>query len=433
MATFAFVFSGFLLDLDMQLEYRRNTRLREHEMSQTIYDLNEQMVIRQKLEADLISSREEISTRLSTLNTNLISLFDMVLISNESQDGGNLVEGSLLKIREILSCQALVFFKPEEKVMRLAGSVGLSEEAFDYLLGFKPDWQQVAPEVQVAPQPGREIGFPAVFMGNVYHAAAGKSIQIRGRQIGYLCALWESAHEFAVDEIIFINGTVDTFGLLFEYSRLNRLIADTAKMQERRRLAQDLHDSVTQSLQGLIFSAETAQVQQKSSPEKLRKTLDMILTGSRQALKEMRMLLYELRLSSISETNIVSLIRNRVAAVEKRAGVRVDFSADASFFLPKKVEAEMYPFMMEALNNSLKHAHAGHVTVSFEMAEDGAWIRIKDDGVGFDQQEEHPGGMGLKNMQERCDRVGASLRLLTQPGEGTSLAVFLPKSCLTNP
>jgi len=397
-------------------------------MSRSIHDLNEQIQLRRQLECDLLSSREEISSRLSALNSNLISLFDMVLISNETQIGGDLVSPSLVKIREILNCQALVFFKQDANEMRLAGSIGLTDDASTYLQSIHPDWQQAAPEVQMAPHPGGEAGFPGVFLGDVYKTAAGKSIQVRGKGIGYLCALWDETHEFGVDEIIFINGTTDTFGLLFEYTRLNHMIADSAKMQERRRLAQDLHDSVTQSLQGLIFSAETAQVQQTKSPEKLHKTLEMISAGSRQALKEMRMLLYELRLSNPSETNLVSLIRNRVAAVEKRAGIQVNFREDTGFFLPKNIETEMYPFMMEALNNSLKHAHARHVSVSFVVEPGGVWIRIQDDGVGFNPAADHSGGMGLKNMRDRCNRVGALYRLTSQPGEGTRVEVFLPRS-----
>lgn len=432
LATFAFVISGFLLELDLQIEERERNLMRQQDMSQSIRDLNEQIHLRQQLESDLLSSREEISARLSALNSNLISLFDMVLISNETQVGGDLISGSLVKIREILSCQALVFFKQEENTMRLTGSIGLTEDASNYLLAIRPDWHQAAPEVQMAPHPGGESSFPMIFLGDMYKAAAGKSIQIRGKVIGYICALWEEPHEFGVDEIIFINGTTDTFGLLFEYSRLNHIIADTAKMQERRRLAQDLHDSVTQSLQGLIFSAETAQVQQTTSPEKLHKTLEMISTGSRQALKEMRMLLYELRLSNPSETNLVSLIRNRVAAVEKRAGVHVSFKEDNGFFLPKNVEAEMYPFMMEALNNSLKHAHASQVSVNFEVEASGMWIRIQDDGIGFNPLDEHTGGMGLKNMRERCNRVGALYKLLSTPGKGTSVEVFLSSNLVNS-
>jgi len=100
----------------------------------------------------------------------------------------------------------------------------------------------------------------------------------------------------------------------------------------------------------------------------------------------------------------------------------------AGFFLPKNIETEMYPFMMEALNNSLKHAHARHVSVSFVVEPGGVWIRIQDDGVGFNPAADHSGGMGLKNMRDRCNRVGALYRLTSQPGEGTRVEVFLPRS-----
>lgn len=425
-ATFSFVVSGFILELDIQMDDRKETHERQQQMATAITALNSQIEAREKLEEDLLASRAALSARLTNLNSSLIGLFDLLLLTGEKDKGTLVINQSLEKVREVLNCRALVFFQSEPSDMKLAGSIGLDKDEQTYMHGIHPDWNSARPVLEHSGQVVGSNTLPEVFLAGKFKLAAGKLLQTHDRHIGYLCALWQDSIELGDEDTILINGTFDTFGLLYEYSRLSRLIADTAKSQERRRLAQDLHDSTTQSLQSLIFMAETAKFHQQNNPEKLTGTLDTIISVLHQVLKEMRLLLYELRLGNPLETNLVTILRSRLAAVEERAGVVVVFKVDPEFFLPKYIEAEIYPLVMEVLNNSMKHAHAKNLNIQFHKLTEGESLLIEDDGVGFDPAAEHEGGMGLLNIRDRCERVGAKLSIKSHPGLGCSVRVLIP-------
>lgn len=142
----------------------------------------------------------------------------------------------------------------------------------------------------------------------------------------------------------------------------------------------------------------------------------------------MRLLVYELRPLALTGFGLVGALQQRLDAVERRSGVEVQLSIDEELELPARVEEELFRIAMEALNNALKHANPTKVTVALRNEEIRGIpcieLSIIDDGKGFDPDtKDDKGGLGLVSMQERIEKLGGELSILSVPGEGTQVKV----------
>ena len=143
-------------------------------------------------------------------------------------------------------------------------------------------------------------------------------------------------------------------------------------------------------------------------------------------LKEMRLLVYQLRPVALEQGGLVGALRQRLDAVERRAGVEVRTVFDEAVMLPTVVEQELYRVAQEALNNTLKHAAATTVTVRIAGGDGLAELTVEDNGRGFETDAEGGAGMGLANMRERVATLQGSLSILSSPGSGTKVSVTVP-------
>jgi len=196
---------------------------------------------------------------------------------------------------------------------------------------------------------------------------------------------------------------------------------------ERNRLARELHDSVTQSLYSLtLFSEAARHLAEEQGLESIEKQINQIGVIGLQALKEMRLLVYELQPPELERDGLVRALRKRLDAVEGRAGIDARIEVEEFASLPGLVEQELFRIAQEALNNALKHAAAGSVVVHLRRENDRIDMIIVDDGVGFDPQSlSDSGGMGLKSIRERTERLGGVVDILTKPGDGTKIKVCI--------
>ncbi len=152
--------------------------------------------------------------------------------------------------------------------------------------------------------------------------------------------------------------------------------------------------------------------------------LQRLSETAQHALKEMRMLVYELRPLALAQDGLLQTLQKRLDAVERRAGVKAHLIADASIDLPLAVERELYHIILEALNNALKHSSANAVVVEISMTGENVQAKVIDNGVGFEpEQAVQQGGMGLSSMRERCANLGASLDIISTPGHGATISV----------
>ncbi|HET9907636.1 MAG TPA: PAS domain-containing protein [Anaerolineales bacterium] len=198
-------------------------------------------------------------------------------------------------------------------------------------------------------------------------------------------------------------------------------------MEERQRLARDLHDSVSQTLYSLTLIAEaTRRLAQNGQLDQVIAQTERLRELSQQSLKEMRLLIFELRLPTLEREGLAKALQQRLDAVEKRAGVDAKLIVENVDRLPVLVEEGLFYMAYEALNNSLKHAAATKMTVSLRAIEDIVELQVVDNGKGFDVQSvSETGGMGLTNLNHRAQKLMAQLEITSIPEKGTSVKIVV--------
>jgi signal transduction histidine kinase len=202
---------------------------------------------------------------------------------------------------------------------------------------------------------------------------------------------------------------------------------EVATLEERTRLARDLHDSATQSLySATLFSEAGKELAAAGDLESAQHYLGRVGEVVHQALKDMRLLVFELRPQVLEKEGLVGALQRRLDAVEKRAGMEARLISDELPPLPDEVTYGLYRIAQEALNNILKHAEAEAVTVTIRSDGEHVSLEVADDGQGFDLDEAREGGgMGLVSMGERAAQLGGELTIDSTMGQGTKVKVSL--------
>jgi two-component system nitrate/nitrite sensor histidine kinase NarX len=198
-----------------------------------------------------------------------------------------------------------------------------------------------------------------------------------------------------------------------------------AALQERQRLAQNLHDAVNQSLFSAGLIAEVLPRLWERNPDEARRSLEDLRRLTRGALAEMRALLAELRPSTLTDAELSDLLRLLGNAFTGRTNIPVAVTVDGKGSLPAETQVALYRICQEALNNIAKHAKAGQVELDVRYVPGGLELHIRDNGRGYTTSDlTSPGHYGLGMMRERAEAVGAVLTLTSRPGKGTEVAVF---------
>jgi PAS domain S-box-containing protein len=203
-----------------------------------------------------------------------------------------------------------------------------------------------------------------------------------------------------------------------------------AIIEERQRMARELHDSVSQSLHSLnLFSETLTSSLSKGNKERTLQLADRLQESARQALKEARLMLYQLQPSELeAEIDLAEEIKARLVEVEERAGVRASVKVKGEASLcPVEWRENLFRITMEALNNSLKHSQARNVTIRIHYSATKIEIEVCDDGIGFEPGRNRMGGMGMRTMRERSELLGGNLVVHSSPGKGTSIKVQVEK------
>jgi signal transduction histidine kinase/PAS domain-containing protein len=253
----------------------------------------------------------------------------------------------------------------------------------------------------------------------------GVPLRVQERIIGMIALDRQQPGGYTEEDVRLATAFADMAALAIENARLYRQAEQLAVVRERERLARELHDSVTQSLYSLTLLAEAGRrLAGAGDLERVEKHLDRLGEISQQALKEMRLLVYELRPLVLRREGLVGALQQRLDAVEKRAGTEARLLTEGEIELSAPVEEALYRIAQEALNNALKHAAATSVTVRIHAEDDVVTLEVVDNGRGFDAGVlGDTGGLGLLSMRERAERLKGTLTILSAPGQGTSVQV----------
>jgi two-component system nitrate/nitrite sensor histidine kinase NarX len=206
-------------------------------------------------------------------------------------------------------------------------------------------------------------------------------------------------------------------------AELYKQAQELAVLEERQRLARNLHDAVNQSLFSAGLIAEVLPRLWDRDQEEARHSLEDLRRLTRGAMAEMRALLAELRPSTLTDSSLSDLLRQLGNAFSGRTNIPVAVIVTGEFFLPAEAQVAFYRVCQEALNNIAKHAKASQVEIELKQEDAVIKMRIRDDGKGFDTEKKISGHYGLGMMHERAEAAGALLTIMSQPGHGTELTI----------
>lgn len=244
--------------------------------------------------------------------------------------------------------------------------------------------------------------------------------------LGAMCLFRREYNPYTPDQITRLTAIAEQIATLIDNDRRRQLMIVLA---ERERLMRDLHDSVSQKLYGLVTLTEAAQAGLEAGSKVIpSQVLSKIGENARQAVKEMRLFLYEMQPVDLEQDGLITVLHHRLAAVEGRADIQARLLAGENLSLTKAREVALYYIAQEALNNVLKHAHAKTVLVTLKQTRRNVILEIVDDGRGFDLKNVDTGGMGLQNMKARTSQINAKLKITSQPGAGTRVQVKVDRT-----
>ena len=198
-------------------------------------------------------------------------------------------------------------------------------------------------------------------------------------------------------------------------------------LDERGRLARDLHDTLAQGFSSILLLAR-AGTQQGRGADAVR-LFEQIGRAAEENLSEVRNVVRDLTPEPLQGTPLLDAVQRLLGRLEEEAGIRSQLLADDVPPLPTTIEVALLRFLQGALANVRTHSRATTLTVTFSGMGDGLLLDVVDDGVGFNPQEDSTGsgsGFGLRAMTQRLAEIGAKLTVESEPGSGTALAVEIP-------
>jgi signal transduction histidine kinase len=255
-------------------------------------------------------------------------------------------------------------------------------------------------------------------------------IKAKGEVIGVLDAQSDRLDAFDNSDLAVLQSLANQAAIAIENARLYEGAQQLAVLQERNRLARDLHDAVTQTLFSASLIAEALPVVWRADLEQGTDLLNELRQLNRGALAEMRTLLLELRPAALVEASLDDLLRQLGTVATGRIGLPIQVEVEGRCMPPADVHVALYRIAQEALNNVIKHAQASHVELSLRCTssspEDAVQcermeLKVKDDGVGFDPNHVQQDRLGLGILRERARAIGATLTIQSRPGQGTRI------------
>ncbi|MBN9391481.1 MAG: PAS domain S-box protein [Chloroflexi bacterium] len=254
----------------------------------------------------------------------------------------------------------------------------------------------------------------------------GTPMQHKGKVLGILSVSHDTPDYYTARHAALTRAIADQAATAIENARLYEQAQTVAALEERQRLARELHDSVSQALFGILVGTNSARILAERDPSRLPQSLDYIGNLAQSGMAEMRALLFELRPESLENEGLVAALSKQAAAIKARYALDIQVTTGAEPLVPLNVKEAFYRIAQEAMQNTVKHAQASAISLTLAVENGKLKLTVRDNGHGFDPQGSFPGHLGLKSMQERAGRLGAAYSIASQPGEGTTVRVEYP-------
>jgi signal transduction histidine kinase len=254
----------------------------------------------------------------------------------------------------------------------------------------------------------------------------GVPLMLRERVVGVLAVDHREQGAYSQHHADLALAFASQAAVAIENAQLFEATQEKAALEERQRLARELHDSVSQALFGIGLGARTARTVIEDDPAKAIAPLDYVLSLAEAGLAEMRALIFELRPEALQEEGIVAALQKQAAALRARYGIEVEASLGEIGDVPLEAEEALYRIAQEAMHNTVKHARATRVDLLLSREGDRVLLQIADNGKGFETSGTFPGHLGLHTMRERAERLDGTFTLTSAPGHGSRIDVRVP-------
>jgi signal transduction histidine kinase len=251
-------------------------------------------------------------------------------------------------------------------------------------------------------------------------------MMLKDRPVGLVSLSSSRAGYFTPHHAALTAAIAQQAAVAIENARLYEQAQEVAVLEERQRLARELHDSVSQALFAVALGARTARTLVERDPGRAVEPLDYVLAQAEAGLAEMRALIFELRPQALDDEGLVAALRRQIEATQVRHNIEVRAALGKEPDVAFDVKEAIYRIGQEALHNTVKHARATSVEIRLSEDAEALILDIRDDGKGFDASSTFPGHLGLRTMRERALRFGGVLRVTSSPGRGTQVHAVVP-------
>jgi PAS domain S-box-containing protein len=403
---------------------------RSQQQLQSLYTRLEQHS--RTLEEQVSARTREIEQRRQVAE----SLRDMLTILNSDLPLDEVLDYIVAGATRLLGSDTSAIYRLEspEEPLRIQTVQGSAAEAVGQVQ-FPPQFHQAlrqgqpiaVTDVAVMP-PDSPLALALDCVPDCFRGLLVVPLSAQGAFFGGLALYYARPRNLSDEEMGLAMAFAAQAALAIQNAQLRHQVREVAVMEERARLARELHDSVTQSLFSMNLLAEAGQrLAESGDVARLEAYLQRLGEMSHQSLKEMRLLVHELRPLALEKHGLLGALQRRLDAVEARAGVDARLLVEGTIQVPYPAEEHLYRIAEQALNNALKHAGARTLTVRLATRDGGLAMTIVDDGRGFDPEVAGDGaGQGLISMRERAAQIGGTLTVTSAPGQGTTIAVRLP-------
>ncbi|MDX9850857.1 MAG: PAS domain-containing protein [Anaerolineaceae bacterium] len=371
-----------------------------------------------------IQVMEQLEQNIVHRKNELDVLYDIMAIASETVDLDELLKSALSRILQVVNCgMGFIHLVQNDQIIKITQI---------------PD--ELPPQffsgIEMINSQARQI--ENLFLDKTFHFwnvpqtnlnCLSALIRAKGKILGVISLLGECISDQDPEMIHLISSIASEIGLAVESARQRKRAEEMLIGEERQRLARDLHDSVSQSLYGLVLAADISKKLLKLKEfDTLEDTLKDIETFALQSLREMRLMLFELRPLSFESEGLAGALELRLNTVERRAGLLTSLDIIGGELLESPLDLEIYRIATEALNNALKHANASQVHISIQADEElnQCELKVIDNGSGFDLDSNRIGGIGLISMNERAARVGGQVMLESRGDKGTMVRFICP-------
>ena len=393
-----------------------------------------------QLRALIGSLEERVQERTRALEQRALQLETSAQVGREITsilDIDDLLTRVVALIREAFGYYQVLVFLVDEDAGRLAlkagtGEVGrqLKREGFSLEIGPASLNGEAARnnEAIVCQDVSLEPRYQVIYQLPGTKSELVVPLRIGTRVIGTLDVQADEPNAFSQEDIVVIQSLGDQVSIAIENARLYQQSRELAMLEERTRLARELHDSVTQSLFSLDLHARAIATHLKRNPEKAEEQIRQLRQITQESLREMRSLIFALRPYSMSEQGLAAALGQLVARERRLNGPEIEFRAEGKQQLPTDMEVGLFRVAQEALRNAVRHADAQNITITLEIRGKHICLCVADDGQGFDPSSlpADRQAFGLVGMKERVDLLGGRLKIISKTGTGTQVEVDAP-------